>query len=171
MKLRFMTSAVAAAMLLTSVAAQADWRFTRWGMSVAQVVSAGEAAETHAISDLKKDRVNDLQRLAEGNVTEAGVALVAEFYFTPDTQRLAMVRYRPAKDLACEDQEAAAVKQYGQGKAADTDANIVDDKGGTLTYTDHHREWVGSGGDSIAFSHAMYHGRSLQVCTWVIQPG
>ena len=113
MKLRFMTSAVAAAMLLTSVAAQADWRFTRWGMSVAQVVSAGKAAEAHAIADLKKDRVNDLQRLAEGNVTEAGVALVAEFYFTPDTQRLAMVRYRPVKDLACEDQEDEAASIIG----------------------------------------------------------
>lgn len=170
MKFRLMGAAVAAAALTVSVAAQANWRFTSWGMSVDQVVAAGKGSKVQAIADAEDDRVGDFQRLAVGEIKDAGVDMQVQFYFTPGTKRLAMIRYQPLSEMDCADLEAAAVRQYGAGKASDADQQIDTGKGEKMTYTEHSRDWTGPGGDSIGFMHAMYHGKSLKVCTWVFKP-
>ena len=169
MKFRLMSGAIAAALLISSVTAQANWRFTSWGMSVDQVVAAGKAAKVQAIADVKDDRVGDLQRLAVGETRDAGIDVQVQFYFTSGTKRLAMIRYQSIAEMDCADVETAAVRQFGAGKVSDKDAQIDTGKGETLTYTEHSRDWTGPGGDTMGFMHAMYKGRSLTVCTWVFQ--
>ena len=170
MKFRIARAAIAAAALLVSAAAQANWRFTNWGMSVDQVVATGKGVKAQAIADVQDDRVGDLQRLAVGETRDAGIDVQVQFYFTSGTKRLAMIRYQALTNTDCGDVENAAVRQYGAGKVRDADAQIDNGKSDPITYTEHTRDWTGPGGDSINFMHAMYHGKSLKVCTWVFKP-
>jgi hypothetical protein len=90
-------------------AAGADWRFTKWRMSVEEVMQQGRSADLEQIKDDPDDRVGSLQRLALGKSTEAGIAVRVEFYFDPAGDGLQMVRFAPLKPMSCFEIEKALI--------------------------------------------------------------
>ncbi len=170
MKIRTIASAVGLASLVLPGTAQANWRFTQWGNSVDQVVKAGKAAQVEAIADRDGDRVGELQRLAVGEVSEGGINVQVQFYFTPDGKSLELIRYEPVEKTACVDVEAITVKLYGPGKLHDDVEPMDDSKGGTFNVTFHMRDWSGPGGDKVGFMHALIAGQPTNVCTWTFEP-
>ena len=79
MKNRCWLALAGAAALTLPAAAGADWRFTKWGMPVEEVVELGRTTGVQEIDDAPDDRVGSLQRLAIGNSTEAGIPVRVEY--------------------------------------------------------------------------------------------
>jgi hypothetical protein len=151
-------------------AAGADWRFTKWGMSVEEVMQQGRSADLEQIKDDPDDRVGSLQRLALGKSTEAGIAVRVEFYFDPAGDGLQMVRFAPLKPMSCFEIEKALIAEHGKGQTKSNEHEIDNGRGGTLTFTMASREWGGKGKDKIGFQHAMKGEESLDVCPWFVEP-
>ena len=170
MKNRYWLALAGIAALSLPAAAGADWRFTKWGMPVADVVQLGRTSGVQQIADVRDDRVGPLQRLAIGKSTEAGIPVRVEFYFDPADDGLQMVRFAPLKKMSCFEIEEALIAENGKGRADSSAQNIDDGRGGTLTFTMAKREWGGKGKDVIGFQHAMKDDESLDVCPWYIEP-
>jgi hypothetical protein len=170
MKIRSVALGFALASALVSTAAQANWRFTRWGMTLDQVLAAGQSVKARGVADDPGQNVGDLHQLATGETSEAGLDVEVQFYFTPGGKSLQLVRYEALNNVACVDVEAALVRYYGEGKVEDVEDTVDDGKGKSLSYTLHMRNWSGADGDDIQFSHAMYHGKPLNVCIWTFKP-
>ena len=170
MKNRYWLALAGAAALTLPTAAGADWRFTKWGMPVEDVVELGRTTGVKEIADAPEDRVGSLQRLAIGKSTEAGIPVRVEYYFDPAGDGLQMVRFAPLKPMACFDIEKALVAEFGNGRTSSSEHEIDDGRGGSLTFTMAKREWGGKGKDQIGFQHAMKDDESLDVCPWFIEP-
>lgn len=170
MKIRNLAAAAALAALLVPGMAQANWKTTKWGQSVDQVVKGGKAFKVRKIADVEKDRVGEKRRLAVGEVTEGGVKFQVEFYFTPDGKSLQLVRYEPVKPMNCFDQEKHAVMLYGEGKPHDEVEQIDGGNGQKFDVNFHMRDWVGDGGDVVGTLHALIGTETTDVCTWTFEP-
>jgi hypothetical protein len=90
---------IAAALLLLSAPARADWEPTHWGMSVDELVATypGAKAKRH---DQRDDFENN-HLLATGKGREGEFAFDIDFYFDPAEQRLAMVRLKLRNPRQC----------------------------------------------------------------------
>lgn len=170
MKFRNLVAAAAMAALLVPGVAQANWKTTKWGQSVDDVVKAGKQFKVKRIADVEKDRVGNKQRLAVGEVTEGGVKFQVQFYFTPDGKSLQLVRYEPVEKMNCFDQEKLAVKLYGEGKPHDEVEKIDGGNGQMFDVNFHMRDWVGDGGDMVGTLHALIGTETTDVCTWTFEP-
>ena len=167
MKYKIVTLAALACLALPG-AAQANWKYSRWGMSVDQVIAASPGT-VHRIADIEKDRVDELQRLAVGEVTEGGTKFQVQFYFSPGGTNLQLVRYEPAEKMTCTDEGVVIAKLLGNGKVTDTveSTDLGDGKKVDITYRT--ATWTGTQGDEVQFMEARAFDQSLDVCTFTFQ--
>ena len=167
MKYKTVTLAALACLTLPGTA-QANWKYTSWGMSLDQVVAASPRT-VRRIADVSKDRVDDLQRLAVGEVTEGGTKFQVQFYFSPGGTNLQLVRYEPAEKMTCTDEGVVIAKMLGNGKVTETveSTDVGDGKKVDITYRT--ATWTGTQGDEVQFMEARAFNQSLDVCTFTFQ--
>jgi len=101
-----------AATFCTAFAAQADWQFTKWGMTLDQVLTASKGA-VHKVPYDHGKNVWDIDRGAEGTLSQAGIAYRTEFYFD-SRGTLQIVRQTPADLSQCPAVQKAAEAKYGK---------------------------------------------------------
>jgi hypothetical protein len=96
--------------------AMADWQYTRWGMTVDEVVAASGGSATK-IKDRKDDRVRDLPRLAVGTTKEGDVTFDVEFYF--EKNKLRLIRYAPTGSMDCLGEEKFLLERFGPAESTE----------------------------------------------------
>lgn len=151
-------------------AAGADWRFTKWSMPLDEVIRLGKSAQVSEIEDDEDERIGSLQRLAQGESTEAGIAVRVDFYFTPRAQQLKLIRFAPKAKMSCFDIEKALVAEFGKGETASNDHELDDGRGGKVHFTMQTHTWGGGKKDVMGFEHAVVGKTSLDVCPWYVEP-
>ena len=156
--------------LCLPAAAGADWRFTKWAMPLDEVVRGGKSLQVGEIEDDPDERLGSLQRLAQGESTEAGIEVRVYFYFSARAKQLQLIRFAPKTKISCFDIEKALVAEHGQGKAKSSEQELDDGRGGKVHFTMQQRKWGGGSKDLIGFEHAMSGKTSLDVCPWYVKP-
>jgi hypothetical protein len=107
--------AVALAVTLRPFSAHGDWQYTRWGMTVEEVVAAS-AGVAHAYSkDLQKS-YRGFDNLAAAPYEASGFSFTARFMFSPEDRRLTGVDLDVANSK-CADLEGALRSRYGVPEA------------------------------------------------------
>lgn len=118
---RAAAAACAFGLLAIPAAANADWEYTRWGMTVDEVLAAarGKAQPTKAEKDTD---IWGQSQLAAGVFVQNGVTYKAGFYFDRKTRLLTMVDLTPdAND--CDDAYDNFVSRLGRGAVSSSSAN------------------------------------------------
>lgn len=167
MKYKIATLAALACLALPG-AAQANWKYSRWGMSLDQLLAASPRT-VHRVADVPDERVGSLQRLATGEVNEGGTRFQVQFYFTPEGKSLQLVRYEPAEKMTCTDEALVAAKLFGKGKVTDTVENTDVGEGQKVDITYRSTAWTGTQGDEVQFMDTFAFKSSLDVCTFTFQ--
>jgi hypothetical protein len=139
-------------------------------MPLDEVVRLGKSADVIEIEDDPDERVGSLQRLAQGESTEAGIDVRVYFYFTSRAKQLKLIRFVPKTKMSCFDIEKALISEYGNAKAETSDHELDDGRGGKVHFTMKSRSWGSGSKDVIGFEHAMSGSRSLDVCPWYVEP-
>ena len=158
------------AALCLPAAAGADWRFTKWSTQLDEVIRLGKTAQVAEIEDDPDERIGSLQRLAQGESTEAGIEVRVDFYFTSRTKQLKLIRFAPQTKMSCFDIEKALIAEYGNGKTETNEHELDDGRGGKVRFTMKQHTWGGGSKDVMGFEHAMSGSRSLDVCPWYVEP-
>lgn len=107
---------IAASVMVAATPAQADWEFTRWGMTPAQVI-AGSSGMVTAIpkGEIKRNDSNHWEISLRGDVKANGRTRPASFMFDTRTGGLQCVIYNAlGSDAGILKQEL--VGKYGPGK-------------------------------------------------------
>lgn len=156
--------------LCLPAAAGADWRFTKWSMPLDEVIRLGKSAQVGEIEDDPDERIGSLQRLAQGESTEAGIAVRVDFYFTSRARQLQLIRFAPQTKMSCFDIEKALIAEYGNGKTETSEHELDDGRGGKVHFTMKQHKWGGGSKDVMGFEHAMSGKVSLDVCPWYVEP-
>jgi hypothetical protein len=97
-------------LLAFATPALADWQYTRWGMSVDEVLAASNGSASK-VRDDKDKRVRKLPRLALGTVKEGDTEFTVEFFF--EKKKLRFLRYVPKTDLDCDSEERLLLDRFG----------------------------------------------------------
>ena len=168
MKYKAVTLAALVCLALPGTAL-ANWKYSTWGMSVDQVLAAAPKS-VHRIADLEKDRVDDLQRLAVGEITEGGTRFQIQFYFSPSGKGLQLIRYEPVEKMTCADEGAVATGFLGQGRHSESVESTDVGEGKMVDITYKYTAWTGSQGDKVQFMDVYAFGKSLDVCTFTFEP-
>lgn len=168
MKFKAVTLAALACLALPGTA-QANFKYSTWGMSVDQVLAAAPRT-VHRIADVQKDRVDDLQRLAVGEITEGDTRFQIQFYFDPGGKGLQLVRYEPVQKMTCTNEGAAIRGMLGKGGESDTVESTDVGEGNKVDITYHFSVWTGTQGDKVQFMETFAFGQSLDVCTFTFEP-
>lgn len=110
----------AAAMLVAgTIPASADWQFTWWGMSPAELIAAGRGTVRQPRGeDFSHGRAHPYQLSAAGDFWIADVPVVGSFHFRD--ARLAMIVFAPAGTAEnCRRLQEAMTRAYGAPLTAD----------------------------------------------------
>jgi hypothetical protein len=158
------------AAILTAIpgAALADWKYTKWGMSLKDVLTASAGA-AYKVKETKGDRVGDLRRLAEARVTEGSAHFIAELYFDKKAKRLELVRYRPAEPLSCLATDKLLVETFGEGTVERKPMDVPVDRR-VLKLTTISRSWPQANGDRMSANMFQIESLEPQTCTMVFKP-
>ena len=127
--------------------ALADWQYTRWGMTVDEVITASNGTATK-VKDNKDLRVLKMPRLAVSQTTDSEAVFKVEFYFKD--KKLALIRYEPSAEMDCPAEEEFFLNRFGAAEPNDTtqefrNKNLVLLKSRT-------RIWTMPSGDSLQFN-------------------
>ena len=105
---------------LASGSAQADWEYTKWGMTADQVAKAsGGAVTVLPASEQVTSAEMRMTRKAEGTLTDGSLKLQVQFGFDQATGGLKLIAYGPSNPSQNEALHAWLVKRYGP--PSDTD--------------------------------------------------
>ncbi|MDQ0466099.1 hypothetical protein QO010_003892 [Caulobacter ginsengisoli] len=127
---RSLPALAALAFVLPSLA-HADWGWTNWTMSAAQVIETS-GGKVQAVSGGQGDRVHGFDLKARGRTRQDGMNFDAEFYFDPDGKILHVVRLTPA-ERDCRKLLKRLKKRYGAPR--DESQNFPMSGGRTLAMT------------------------------------
>jgi len=106
---------IAAALLLLPVApAWADWGATHWGMRLDQVLDTVPGARPLVREGTGSD-VWKQQRLASAPWKEGEIALIADFFFDPESHTLTLVKTSPTDTRRCPAYADMLVARHGPG--------------------------------------------------------
>ena len=110
---------VTAAAALFGSAAQADWQYTRWGMTMDEVVVASKGRATRP---KKPNTVEDgsILNLLSAPYTANRLKFKAEFWFAEEDRRLSSVRLSLIKISQCPDMRGALTNVYGPAEKSKT---------------------------------------------------
>lgn len=103
--------AVVLAVVLRPISAYGDWQYTRWGMTVEEVVAASAGVARAYPKDPQKS-YRGFDNLAAAPYEDSGFSFTARFMFSPDDRRLAGVDLDVANSK-CADLEDALRSRYG----------------------------------------------------------
>lgn len=103
----------AALLVATSGTALADWQYTKWGMTVEQVI-AQSGGTAHTARDEKDKRIGKKRRLAVGEVTIGTTKFPVDFYF--EDKQLRLIRYDLGLNDGCAEKEALFLETYGSAE-------------------------------------------------------
>ena len=159
---------LAAALTALPGAALADWKYTRWGMPLKEVLAASEGT-AYKVKERKGVRVGELRRLAEARVVEGSVQFIAELYFDKGGKRLELIRYRPSATLSCLETDKLLVEAFGEGTIERNTTNF-EAGSGALPLTTVKRVWTPESGDTMNASMFQIGPRVLPMCTMVVKP-
>ena len=109
--LTFALVAVALAVILRPLSAYGDWQYTRWGMTVDEVVAASAGVARAYPKDPQKS-YQGFDNLAAAPYEASGFSFMARFMFSPDDGRLTGVDLDVANSQ-CADLEVALRSRYG----------------------------------------------------------
>lgn len=138
---------LAAPLLLCATPALADWQYTRWGMSLEEVLAASNGTVS-AVKDEKSKRVRKLPRLAVGTAKEGDVTFHVEFFF--EDKKLRLISYAPTEGMDCEGEEAFLLKHFGAATPTET---VRDFPGGNrVLLKARERIWRMPSGDKMMFN-------------------
>jgi hypothetical protein len=115
MRLALLTIAVA---LLVPGRASADWQYTRWGMTPAEVVAASGGRATGVESE-PDERVFELDYRAVAPYRAMNVEVEARFFFTQGSGRLAAVKLIPTDVGRCDALRGAVEAVHGRSSHQD----------------------------------------------------
>ena len=107
--------AAAALALIAPSAASADWQYTRWGMSPAEVVAASQGRAS-PVRGRPGQRVFDLDLRATAAYAANSLTFVAEFFFTQGSGRLAAVKLVPTCEAMCDVLRSELEATYGEAE-------------------------------------------------------
>ncbi|MEZ0242783.1 MAG: hypothetical protein ACAH11_05370 [Sphingomonas sp.] len=113
-------SIAALALLLPAAPAWAEWGATKWGMTLTEVLDAVPGARPLKQEGTKGD-VWKHHRLASAPWQDGKFAMIADFYFEPDTNRLGFVKSEPVNIADCPALETEMVTRHGAGTREDRD--------------------------------------------------
>jgi len=152
--------------LLSASAAQADWKFTKWDMSLRDVLKAAGPA-VYEVKGRKGQQVGKLRLQATVPFTENGTPLIAEFYFDK-AKRLQMVRYRPATEMACADQHQLYKRLFGPGLDSTHDL-VLRDMPRPVPITSRTTDWHPDNADLMSFTAVSVGDQPPIECAMVIK--
>jgi hypothetical protein len=98
--------------LAISQPAIADWRFTTWGMTPEQVVTASQG-KVHLLPPNRRPRIPPLETLAEGDFKANELDLETRYAFNTTSGGLACVFYAVASADDNNAFKASLIKQFG----------------------------------------------------------
>ncbi|TXN08921.1 hypothetical protein FV222_00170 [Methylobacterium sp. WL103] len=127
----------AVAACLLTMPAQADWQYTRWGMTVDEVVGASKGV-ARRYTDLGKNGI-DWKVLAAGNYIGGPYTFTSIFQFGLKDERLTGVRLEPSNADDCSQIPDSLRVNYGRPMKEDTSGpfkSIV---------------WLSKSGDEVTF--------------------
>lgn len=127
--------------------AMADWQYTRWGMTVDEVVAASNGS-AKKIKDRKDDRVWDLPRLVVGTAQEGDVTFNVEFYF--ENNKLRLIRYAPTGTMDCLGEEKFLLERFGPAESSEKVKEFRSQSLVLLKTAS--RVWSLPGGDQMTFN-------------------
>ena len=103
--------AIALAVILRPPSADGDWQYTRWGMTVDEVVAASAGVARAYPKDPQKS-YHGFDNLAAAPYEASGFSFTARFMFSPGEARLTGVDLDVANST-CADLEGALRSRYG----------------------------------------------------------
>lgn len=100
------------AALMFASPAQADWQFTRWGMSPEQTAAASSGT-VEVVGDRRSARIWNQPRRALGSFTSGQIRFRATFYFARPAGGLSTVKLEPPDPRHCNQLLADLTASYG----------------------------------------------------------
>jgi hypothetical protein len=158
-------------LLAFSAPALADWQYTKWGMSVDEVLAASQGTASK-VRDKKGERVRELPRLALGKTKEGETEFIVEFFFKK--KKLRLIRYVPSSDMTCAAEEQVFLDQFGP--ASPTVDSFEFKSRNLVLGKSRKRKWDLPGSDRLDFSVFWFERPDLpdlaskQLCVAIIQP-
>lgn len=135
-----------ASLVAVSSGALADWQYSRWGMSVDQVVAAS-GGTAQPVRDNKDKRIEKKKRLVFGEVTIGTTKFPVDFYF--EENKLRLIRYDLGLNDGCAEKEELFLEAFG---AAEPELSTTPFPGRNLILGKTRiRSWTTASGDTLKY--------------------